>query len=110
MKLIEWEIEDTFFGAFLGALLGILVDKLPLIHIVLLISFFVLLPSILRKADQYSKHVLVAANVGSIIWIILFIVELNNKDIEIFEEGGVILGIIFTGWLISKNIKFASIR
>lgn len=37
-----WQVEDTIFGAILGAFLGTFIAALPTFHIILLVFFYLL--------------------------------------------------------------------
>lgn len=107
MKIFSWEIEDTFFGAILGAFLGTFIDSLPITSILMLVCFFILFPVILRKTYIYPKYALVIANLFHVLWIILFVYDLHEKKIISLEKGAVLI-IIFIGWIISKNLRLVT--
>lgn len=105
MQNLSWDVEDTFFGALLGAYLGTFADSLSVINVILLILFFILFPAVLRKYS--SSDIVIALNLGIVFWIILFTFNLYKQGIIIPEKGYVLI-IIFLGWLVSKNLNFAN--
>lgn len=108
MKLSAyWEVEDTFFGAILGAILGVFVDKLPIQYTTLMVFFFILFPMLLRKAEALSRYSLVTAITISTIWMLLLVYDLNSQSIIPFEKSSVFL-VIFFGWLMSLSIRIVS--
>ena len=104
---VYWEVEDTFFGAILGATLGVFIDKLPIHYITLIVFFFILFPRLLRKAETLSRYSLVAAVTVSIIWMLLLVYDLDVQRIISFEKSSVFL-VIFFGWLMSLSIRLVS--
>lgn len=102
-----WEVEDTFFGAILGATLGVMIDQLPVHYIALIVFFFILFPRLLRKAEMLSIHSLAAAITISTIWMLLFVYDLDIQNIISFEKSSVFL-VIFFGWLTSLSTRLVS--
>jgi hypothetical protein len=73
----KWEVEDTFFGAILGAMLGILIDRLPIHYVTVIVFFFVIFPMTLRKAESISRYALTSAIVCNVLWIALLVYDLT---------------------------------
>lgn len=99
-----WDIEDTFFGAILGAFIGTLIDKLPFTHVILLVLFMVLFPMALRKANSISKHAFTLSVICSILWMCIYVYELNVSMVASLDKGMILL-IIFIGWLASITMR-----
>lgn len=104
MKLTFWEVEDTFFGAILGAFIGTFMDKLPALYVTLIIFFIILFPMSMRKAEYISKYASVLIIVFNIIWMSLFVYDLNTNSIMSLDKG-LILVLIFLGWLVSISAR-----
>lgn len=81
MKTSFWGIEDTFFGAILGAFIGIFIKDLLLGHAILIILFIVLFPLTLRKAEKIAKNALILALLINILWIVGFTYELHSSSV-----------------------------
>jgi len=105
----KWEVEDTFFGAILGAILGIFIDKLPIHYVTLIIFFFVLFPMTLRKAESISRYVVTSVIVINALWIALLVYDLNAQSIIALDKGLVFV-VIFLGWLLSLSIRLYKAR
>lgn len=103
----NWGVEDTFFGAILGAVLGVFVDKIPIQYITLIIFFFILFPKVLKKSESFSKYSLGASVMLSIIWMLLLTYDLVTQGIISFEESLLFL-MIFAGWLVSLFTRLIS--
>lgn len=104
MKLTFWEVEDTFFGAILGAFIGTFIDKLPALYVVLIIFFIVLFPMSMRKAEFISRYASILVMIVNIIWMFLFVYDLNANAIMTLDKG-FILVLIFLGWLVSISAR-----
>ncbi|MDQ2694338.1 MAG: hypothetical protein M3Z21_02975 [Pseudomonadota bacterium] len=104
MNIVHWQVEDTFFGAILGAFLGTFFGNLSILDITFVIIFFILFPAVLRKAEKLSIHALVLASFCSLLWIVLFVYDLYRQS-TISVEKGIALIIIFLGWMISTNFR-----
>jgi len=104
LKLTFWEVEDTFFGAILGAFIGTFMDKLPALYVTLIIFFIILFPMSMRKAEYISKYASVLIIVFNIIWMSLFVYDLNTNSIMSLDKG-LILVLIFLGWLVSISAR-----
>lgn len=100
----SWQVEDTFFGAILGAILGTFIDKLPIQYVTIIIFYFVLFPMTLRKAEAVSRYALIIAVVFHTIWISLLVYDLDAQSI-ITIGNGLVFVVIFLGWLISLAIR-----
>ena len=103
-RYIKWEVEDTFFGAILGAFLGTFIQNLPREHIFLVILFFVLFPPVLRKAESISVSAVLIYCIGSVLWILIFASDLVGKNIITFDQGFAIVA-IFSGWTLTAIAK-----
>jgi hypothetical protein len=102
-----WQVEDTIFGAILGAFLGTFIAALPTVHIILLVFFFILFPAILKKAESLSHLALLLAGLVSLLWIILFVFDLQSQTLIAWDKG-IVMIIIFLGWLIAKSTSVLS--
>jgi hypothetical protein len=99
-----WEVEDTFFGAILGAFVGTIIDILPAEYLVLIIFFIMLFPMSMRKAEQISRHALLLVMILNILWMWLFVYALNDSAIMTLDKGFILL-LIFLGWLVSISAR-----
>lgn len=100
----KWEVEDTFFGAILGAILGVFIDILPIHYITLIIFFFLLFPMALRKAESISRSIVIFVIIVTTLWISLLVYDLNVQSIIDLDKGLVFV-VIFLGWLLSLSIR-----
>lgn len=99
-----WEVEDTFFGAILGAFVGTIIDRLTAEYLVLIIFFIVLFPMTMRKAEQISRYASILVIIINIIWMSLFVYALNDTAIMTLDKGFILL-LIFLGWLVSISAR-----
>ena len=98
-----WNMEDAFFGAILGVVLGDLWKNLSLEYIFIIIAFFVLFPMTLRRSEkQLGKTGILAAMLVGILWVVLLIIFLDSKSIVLLEEGGLRFMVVFLGWQVSR--------
>jgi len=106
MENSAWQIEDTFFGALLGAFLGTFIDSLSLWDVILLIGFSALFPALFRKYSTVIK----SSNVLSVsvgLWIGLFAFNLYSQKI-LSDDKALVLVVLLVVWFISKIFSSTS--
>lgn len=99
-----WDVEDNFFGAIVGAFIGILIDKLLLEDVILIMLYIVLFPMTLRRASQMSKYAFITAIILSILWMMIYVYKLSQGNVVELEKG-LMLVVIFIGWLVSISMR-----
>lgn len=100
----SWQLEDTFFGAILGAVLGIFIDKLPIWYIAIMILYFIIFPLTLRKAEAHSKNAYTIVIIALSTWITFLVFDLHNQNIIPMSKGLVFV-VIVLGWIASLTLR-----
>lgn len=95
-----WDIEDIFFGALFGSVFGIYVSEFPFPYTILLVGFFVIFPSAIRKASRMADTVIKWVAFISAVWLAVFFLDLWNNSIISTPEWLVAFS-IFAGWVFS---------
>lgn len=103
-KFLKWEVEDTFFGAILGAFLGTFIQQVPIAHVGLLVIFFVVFPLVLRKAEKIGPKAIILACLAAIAWIVGFAFELIQQGV-FHDAEAFTVGVIFSGWMLTASAK-----
>lgn len=105
-------ISETFFGAILGAWLGLTIEGLGIYHSVfisLIVAFFIILPWVLMKVERLETPYVILALIWAFSWPLLFFWQLHIENVVQFETGIGFL-IIFFGWILSITSRRISIR
>jgi hypothetical protein len=103
-RFLKWEVEDTFFGAILGAFLGTFIQQVPSAHVALLVLFFVVFPLVLRKAERISPKAVIFSCVAAIAWIVGFAFDLMQQGI-FHDAEAFTVAVIFSGWMLTAIAK-----
>ena len=103
-----FSIEDTFFGAILGAILGVFVERLSWEYVALLIGFFVVFPLILRRVERISRRFQTLIFLLGFGWMSVLMLDLNFQSLIPFFNNGLIFLGIFLGWLVSLFTRLAA--
>lgn len=101
-----WQIEDTFFGAILGAFFGIFIEDLSVTHVILAIVFFGFFPRMLSKAEAFHKSGSFPLLIGCIAWVVVFAYDLLGQTVINAQQSYTLI-LIFVGWMLSKWIQIS---